>query len=336
MYMFKYVMKRLGLMIMTFSVIMFMCFVLIKLLPITVTVQMGQDANVIIHQLEGRGYIQNAVMDPATQTWSYDRVPIMTQLGIYLKKIFVNGDFGIGVNIPSYRGRPVLGVFLEKIPPTVLINVYATLIGVPIGLGLGILAALKKNKWQDQLINIIIILLISMPSIVMGLIIQYFLCFRAGWFPTTMNSGYEYFTWSMFRSMMPPVLSLCLGSVAGYARFTRAELSEVLTNEFMLLARTKGLTRGQATLRHAMRNSMVVIFPSILSEFIGVLSGSLIIESMFSVPGVGRLYLDSITSLDYDFFMMLSGFYCLVALLGGIVIDISYGFIDPRIRMGAK
>ena len=198
------------------------------------------------------------------------------------------------------------------------------------------LAALKKNQWQDQLINIIIILLISMPSIVMGLIIQYFLCFRAGWFPTTMNSGYEYFTWSMFRSMMPPVLSLCLGSVAGYARFTRAELSEVLTNEFMLLARTKGLTRGQATLRHAMRNSMVVIFPSILSEFIGVLSGSLIIESMFSVPGVGRLYLDSINSLDYDFFMMLSGFYCLVALLGGIVIDISYGFIDPRIRMGAK
>ena len=267
---------------------------------------------------------------------SYERVPIMIQLGNYLKKIFLKGDFGIGVNIPSYRGRAVLDVFVEKIPPTVLINLYSTFIGVPIGLGLGILAALKKNKWQDQLINIFIILLISMPAIVMGLLIQYFLCFRAGLFPTTMNSGYEYFTWSMFRSMMPPVLSLCLGSVAGYARYTRAELSEVLTNEFMLLARTKGLTRGQATLRHAMRNSMVVIFPSILSEFISVLSGSLIIESMFSVPGVGRLYLDSVNSLDYDFFMMLSGFYILVSLLGGIVVDISYGFIDPRIRMGAK
>ncbi len=336
MYMFKYVSKRLGLMIMTFSIIMFICFVLIKLLPIVITVQVGQDANVIVRQLEGRGYIQNAVMDPATQTWNYERVPIMIQLGNYLKKIFVNGDFGIGVNIPSYRGREVVDVFMEKIPPTVLINLYSTCIGVPIGLGLGILAALKKNKWQDQMINVIIILLISMPGIVMGLLIQYFLCFRAGLFPTTMNSGYEYFTWSMFRSMMPPVLSLCLGSVAGYARYTRAELSEVLTNEFMLLARTKGLTRGQATLRHAMRNSMVVIFPFILSEFINVLSGSMIIENMFSVPGVGRLYLDSISSLDYDFFMMLSGFYILVSLLGGIVVDISYGFIDPRIRMGAK
>ena len=140
----------------------------------------------------------------------------------------------------------------------------------------------------------------------------------------------------MFKSMMPATLSLCLGSIAGYARFTRAELTEVLTSEFMLLARTKGLTRGQATVRHALRNSMVPIFPSILSEFVAVLSGSLVIERMFSIPGVGRLYLDSITYMDYDFFMLLSGFYCLVGLAAGIIVDISYGFIDPRIRMGAK
>jgi ABC-type dipeptide/oligopeptide/nickel transport system permease component len=136
--------------------------------------------------------------------------------------------------------------------------------------------------------------------------------------------------------MLPAVFALSLGSIAGYARYTRAELSEVLTGEFMLLARTKGLTKGQAIYRHAMRNSMVVIFPSILSEFISVLSGSLIIESMFSIPGVGGLYLNSINFQDYDFFMLLSGFYTLVGLTAGIVIDISYGFIDPRIRMGAK
>src|SRR5574344_927472 len=151
-----------------------------------------------------------------------------------------------------------------------------------------------------------------------------------------MDSGYDYFTWDMFRSMLPAVLSLCLGSIAGYARYTRAELTEVLTSEFMLLARTKGLTKAQATVRHALRNSMVPIFPSILAEFVSVLSGSLIIEQMFSIPGVGRLYLNSITFQDYDFFMLLSGFYTLVGLVAGIVVDISYGFIDPRIRMGAK
>lgn len=335
MYMFKYVLKRLGLMLMTFCIIMLMCFTLIKLLPIVVTVQIGQDANIIYRQLEARGYITNVVYDSATQLWSYDTVPILKQLGFYLQRIF-QGDFGIGVSMAEYRNQPVWDIFMEKMPPTVLINVYSTLIGVPIGLGLGIFAALKKNKWQDQVISVFIILLISVPSIVLGLIVQYVFCFKLQWFPLTMNSGFNYFTWPMFRSMLPAVFSLCLSSIAGYARFTRAELTEVLTSEFMLLARTKGLTRGQATLRHALRNAMVPIFPMILSEFVLVLSGSLVIERMFSIPGVGRLYLDSITYQDYDFFMLLSGFYTLVGLLAGIVTDISYGFIDPRIRMGAR
>jgi ABC-type dipeptide/oligopeptide/nickel transport system permease component len=336
MYMFKYVLKRLGLKIMTFAIIMIMCFVLIKMLPIVVTVQVGTDANITYMQLEARGYIRNVIYDAATGTYSYENVPVMIQLGYYLQRIFTQGDFGVGVSMASYRNQKVWDVFVEKLPPTVLINLYSSIIGVPIGLGLGILAALKKNKWQDQIISTGVILLISIPSIVLGLIIQYVFCFKLNWFPLTMESGYDYFTWKMFRSMLPAVFSLCLGSIAGYTRYTRAELTEVLTSEFMLLARTKGLTRGQATVRHALRNAMVPIFPMILSEFISVLSGSLIIESMFSIPGVGRLYLDSITYQDYDFFMLLSGFYCLVGLLAGIVVDISYGFIDPRIRMGAK
>ena len=151
-----------------------------------------------------------------------------------------------------------------------------------------------------------------------------------------MNSGYDYFSWSMFKSMIPAVISLSLGSIAGYARGTRAELTEVLTSEFMLLARTKGLTKSQATVRHALRNAMVPIFPSIIGEFISVLSGSLVIEKIYSVPGVGGLYLSSINAQDYDFFMLLSSFYLIVGLAASLVIDLSYGFIDPRIRMGAK
>ena len=106
----------------------------------------------------------------------------------------------------------------------------------------------------------------------------------------------------------------------------------------MLLARTKGLTKAQATIRHAMRNSMVPIFPMILGEFISIMSGSLIIEQMFSIPGVGKLYVNSIQASppDYNFFMLLSAFYTLIGLAAGIVIDISYSIIDPRIRMGAK
>ena len=335
MYMFKYVTKRLALMLFTFFIIFTMCFVLIKLLPIPTNALPGQDPLIVMKTLEGRGWITN-IKEGANGVWTYDRVPIMLQFMTYIKRIVTQGDFGIVTTYGEYLNMNIWQVFVSHLPPTILINIYSTLIGVPIGLGLGILAALKKNKWQDQVINIFIILLISVPSIVLALMIQYVLCFKLGWFPLTMSTSDDYFTWEVFRSMLPAVFALCLGSIAGYARYTRAELSEVLTGEFMLLARTKGLTKSQAIYRHAMRNSMVVIFPSILSEFISVLSGSLIIEKMFGVNGVGGLYLNSITFQDYDFFMLLSGFYTLVSLTAAIVIDISYGFIDPRIRLGAK
>ena len=335
MYMFKYVMKRFGLMLFTFFIIITMCFVLIKLLPIPVNIGAGQDPDIIYGILEGRGWITN-IQKGANGVYTYDRVPILYQLKLYVQRIVLEGDFGVVTTYGEYINRPVWEVFVSHLPPTILINIYSTLFGVPIGLGLGIYAALKKNKWQDQLINIIIILLVSVPSIVLALLIQYVFCFKLGWFPLTMSTSEDYLSWEVFHSVIPAVFALSLGSIAGYARYTRAELSEVLTGEFMLLARTKGLTKGQAIARHAMRNSMVVIFPSILSEFIGVLSGSLIIESMFGINGVGGLYLNSITFQDYDFFMLLSSFYCLVGLTANIVIDISYGFIDPRIRMGAK
>ena len=210
------------------------------------------------------------------------------------------------------------------------------MIGVPIGLGLGIFAALKKNKWQDQVISVFVILLISLPSIVLGLVIQYVFCFKLQWFPFLMAGGSDYFSWEMFRSMIPPVLSLSFGVIAGFTRTTRAELTEVLTSEFMLLARTKGLTRAQATVRHALRNCFVVIVPAIFGEFIGMLGGSLIIEGIFAIPGVGGLTLNAINGLDYNIFMLSTCFYTAVGLAAALVVDISYGFIDPRIRMGSK
>ena len=335
MYMFKYITKRLGLMLFTFLIIFTMCFVLIKILPIPTNVLPGQDPEIVMKILEGRGWITN-IAEGENGVWTYDRVPILVQYFTYAKRIITQGDFGIVTTYGEYLNMDIWKVFTSHLPPTILINIYSSLIGVPIGLGLGIFAALKKNKWQDQLINVVIILLISAPAIVLALMIQYVFCFKLGWFPLTMSTSNDYFTWEVFRSMLPAVFALCLGSIAGYARFTRAELSEVLTGEFMLLARTKGLTKKQAIYRHAMRNSMVVIFPSILSEFIAVLSGSLVIEKMFGINGVGGLYLNSITFQDYDFFMLLSGFYTLVGLTSAIVIDISYGIIDPRIKMGAK
>ncbi|MCM1042762.1 MAG: ABC transporter permease [Corallococcus sp.] len=316
--MVKYILKRIGLMLLTFVVIMTMCFVLIKLLPLPELPQDKAQAAIILEKREAMGYNK----------------PIITQYFIFWKNVIINGDWGVGETM--YKTRPVTEVFNEKLPMTMILNVYSILLSVPIGIGLGIFAALKKNKWQDHVISTGVMIFVSVPSYIYAFLVQYIFCFKLRWLPYVVEAGTDYFSWSMFVSMLAPVMSLSFGVIAGLTRFTRAELTEVLTSEFMLLARTKGLTRGQATVRHALRNAMVPIFPMIIGEFVGILSGSLIIEQIFAIPGVGALYIQSINLLDYNFFMMLSAFYTFIGLAAGILIDLSYGIIDPRIRMGAR
>ncbi|MBQ6172507.1 MAG: ABC transporter permease [Clostridia bacterium] len=318
--MVKYTIKRILLMIFTLFVIMTMCFVLIKLLPLPAVKEMGKDINIILMKREQMGYGK----------------PISVQYALFLKNVITKWDWGVGEQM--YETLSVWNVLMQKLPYTIIVNLYSILIAIPIGLAFGIYAALKKNKWQDHVISTAVMLFISVPSYVYAFLVQYFLCFKAGLFPITIPSSEttSLFSFKMFISMMPAIMSLGFGVVAGLARYTRAELSEVLTGDYMLLARTKGLTKAQATARHAMRNAMVVILPMIIGEFIGIISGSLIIEKIFAIPGVGSLYISSINLRDYNFFMALTFFYTFIGLFSGIVMDISYGFIDPRIRMGAK
>ena len=308
-------------MFLTMFIIMTMSFILVKLLPLPAVRQMGRDVNLVLARREKMGYNK----------------PILVQYYMFLKNIITEWDWGVGEQM--YEGLSVWGVLMQKLPYTVLVNLYSILIAIPLGLCFGIYAALKKNKWQDHLISTLVMVFISVPSYVYAFLIQYFLCFKFGWFPLQLESlgkAGSLFSWRMFSSMIPAVLSLGFGVVAGLTRYTRAELSEVLTGDYMLLARTKGLTKAQAISRHALRNAMVVILPMIIGEFIGILGGSLIIENIFGIPGVGALYITSINVRDYNFFMAMSMFYTFIGLASGIVNDISYGLIDPRIRMGSR
>ena len=316
----KYVIKRVLLMLFTLFIIMTMCFVLIKLLPLPVIKVQGRDANLILMRREMMGYDK----------------PILVQYFLFLKGVFTRWDWGVGEQM--YEAQEVWDVLVSKLPYTMVVNLYSILIAIPIGLAFGIYAALKKNKWQDHLISIAVMIFISVPSYVYSYLIQYIFCYKLKWFPLQIYASTEaaLLSGKMFYSMIPAIMALGFGVIAGLTRYSRAELSEVLTSEFMLLARTKGLTKAQAIARHAMRNAMVVILPMIIGEFIGIIGGSLIIEQMFGIPGVGKLYITSINVRDYNFFMVLTGFYTFIGLLSGIIIDISYGFIDPRIRMGSK
>ena len=322
--MLKYAAQRILLMLVTLFIITLICFVLIRMLPVAVLSDNAQDA------------AKTLAIEARRKALGYGE-PYLVQFGMFLKNVFTKWDWGMSDVL--YYGRDVAEVFGGLLPATMIVNLMSILLSIPIGIALGVWAALKKNKLTDHVISTTTMLAISVPSFVYAFLVQYILCYKLDLFEFQVRAENGLFSPEALLSMIPAVLSLSFGVIAGFTRVTRAELTEVLTSEFMLLARTKGLTKTQATVRHAMKNCMVVILPSVFGEFIGIMSGSLIIEGIFSVPGVGSLYLDSITNAtmpDYPIFMMMTVFYTFVSLLAGVIVDISYGFIDPRIRMGSR
>ena len=316
--MLKYTFQRILYMILVFLIITLMCFVLIRMLP-PVQLPLGDP--------------HAAIVEARREAMGYNK-PYMVQFGIFLRDIVTKFDWGISDKL--FFGQDVVQIFSQRLPATVIVNLYSILFSIPLGIGLGVFAALKKNSWVDYLISTLTMVVISVPPFVYAFIIQYLFSYKWGVLPFLMKSGTDWFSPSMFVSMLPAIMALGFGTIAGFTRTTRAELTEVLTSEFMLLARTKGLTRAQATIRHALRNCFVVVVPAIIGEFIGILGGSFIIERIFSIPGVGRLTIDAITAQDYPIFMLTTCFYTAVGLAANLVVDISYGFIDPRIRMGSK
>lgn len=338
----KYILKRIILMIFTFIIIFVICFALIRLLPLDKSTGAGQDPKIFYMMQEALGRMRLG------EDGNYYRTPILEQLWTFIKNLFAPSQYtdssgniqtvsrwGYSWNI-RWLTSPVQ-ILGEQLPPTIIINIYSSLFSVPLGIATGIYMALKKNKWQDNVLSVVIMLFISVPSFVYAFLVQYIFAYKLGWFPN-MRAEFEgsWFTGKMFVSMVLPVISMSFGSIAGYARYTRAELTEVLTSDFMLLARTKGLSRRQATVRHALRNSMVPIFPMLLGEILAVLSGSIVIENIFAVNGVGSLFLQSIQMKDYDVFQFVAMFYIGIGLVGGLIVDVSYGLVDPRIRMGGK
>ncbi len=191
----KYVLKRIGLMLVTLFIIVTICFVLIKLLPQSIP--------------EGSSASETAAILARWEALGYNE-PILVQYGIYLKNIFTAGDFGTSWYIQKLT--PAAELFIGNLPPTMILSVYSLILSIPLGIALGIFAAIKKNKWQDHAISTGVMLFISVPSYVTAFLVQYLLCFKLGWFPLTILSleeaGGSWFSITMFVSMIPAVLSL--------------------------------------------------------------------------------------------------------------------------------
>lgn len=266
---------------------------------------------------------------------AYEPIPISRQYFAWMKNIATKWDWGLSTRVET--GRPVFDIIKDRIPITIILNILSLIIYIPIGIALGVIAALKKNKPIDNIISIAVMIMISIPSFVVVIVLIMLFGYQLDWVPTIFPAKDADLAIRL-RGLILPVLAMSFGPIAGLTRLTRAELTEVLTSEFLLLARTKGLTRRQAVIRHAMRNSMVPLVPSIIFSFVGILSGSVIIERIYGIPGTGSIYLRALTKNAYDYNLLLcsTAFYTTISLFAVLLVDITYGLIDPRIRMGGK
>ncbi len=313
--MFKYILKRFGAMLLTLFLIMTLSFLVIRLMPMS-----------IFENPETPPEIQKLLM----AEMHLDK-PMTVQYFYFIKGIVTEGEFGTSVKVRP--GMDVFEILSARIPPTVLLNVMSLLISIPLGILFGTLAALKRNKATDNIISFLIVICISVPSFVFASLLQYMLTFKFPLFPTLYDTQAATFAAKM-HSLALPILALALGPIATIARYLRGELIETLSSEYLLLARTKGLTRTQATVRHAFRNSLVPIANTIIPLITGIMGGSLVVEKMFAVPGMGGLLIDSILAGDHFLTVALLIFYSTISLCTILIVDISYGIIDPRIRVG--
>lgn len=314
----NYVLKRIALIFVTAFIIIFLVFVFIKKLPQYHAAVLGVDPEIRIILEEQEGYGK----------------PIVEQFFIWIQNLVKEGGLGRSLKLK----RDITDILAEKIPVSFRLNVFPYFAGIPVGIGLGIWAALKKNKLTDHIISTGVIFFISVPSFVIGTMMQYYVVYIWKLIDTPFVFSETDFAANNLlgiASYLMPMLVLFFGTVASLTRVMRAELTEVLTSEFMLLARTKGLTQRQSTVRHALRNGLVPIAPSLIGGLVSLLSGSLIIERIFRVPGIGGIYLDAFNNFDYSLLMALIMFYTIIGLSATLIVDLSYGVIDPRIRMGA-
>jgi oligopeptide transport system permease protein len=249
--------------------------------------------------------------------------PLWQQYFIYVKNI-VTLDLG---NSMYYRTQSVMRMLKEGFPYSCVIGIEAEIFGLFAGLCFGIFAALNRNGLWDGFTMLIAILGVSVPAFVVASMLQFYLGRVLRWFPvvsTHMNS---------FSATVMPSFALGLGALAGTARMMRTQMLEVLNQDFIRTAKAKGLSRFVVIVRHGIRNAILPIITNLGPNLAAVVTGTFVVEMIFGIPGLGKYYVSSIANQDYPLIMGTTIFYAALLVVLVFVVDIAYGWIDPRIRV---
>lgn len=313
--MLKYIVKRLVLSLFTMMVILSILFLLLEFMP-------GSPFN-------------DEKLTKQQQELLYEKYglnkPVYERYIIYVKNVVLEGDFGQSYTVE--KNVPVSKILKNRMPISIRLGLQALFFGAIFGIILASIAAIYKNSKWDTLTTVFAVIGISVPSYVFAIGLSYFLgyqlpkTFHISLFPLT------YDIYHPFQSSILPTIALSMFVIANVARFMRTELVEVLGSDYIMLAEAKGLKPNKIILKHSLRNALIPVITVLGPLTVGLMTGSLVIERIFGIPGLGDLLVTAISVNDFNVVIAVAFFYSLFYIIMALIIDVLYGIIDPRIRV---
>ncbi|AUS68845.1 ABC transporter permease [Lactococcus lactis] len=303
--MVKYILKRLGLLLLTLFLIVTLTFFMMQVMPGTPF----SNPKLTPDQLE---ILKHA--------YGLDK-PLWQQYFIYVGHMFT-GNFGTSF---IYTNQPVITMIAQRLPVSMQLGTQALILGTVLGALMGKASARRKNGLLDGVFGFLSVLGISVPSFVIGTLILLYLGFNLNLFPI---SG-----WGTFSQTIMPTIALSFAPMAVVTRFVRSEMIESLSSDYILLARAKGLSEKEVVNKHALRNSLIPMLTLIGPMAAGLLTGSVLIEKIFSIPGIGAQFVDSIPAKDFPVIMATTIVYAVILMVFILVTDILTAIVDPRVRL---
>ncbi|MFK3991597.1 ABC transporter permease [Staphylococcus capitis] len=301
----SYFLKRLGYMFVSLFIIISITFFLMKLMP-------GSPFN-------------DAKLSPEQKQILAEKYGLNDPVGVqylnYLKNV-ISGDFG---NSFQYHNQPVWDLISPKLIPSLELGLIAVMIGIVLGSFLGVIAAVKQNTWIDYLATTVSVIAVSVPSFVLAVLLQNVFSVQLRWFPVA--------GWEGLPTIVLPSLSLSAIVMATVSRYIRSEMIEVLNSDYILLAYAKGVPQYKIIFVHALRNALIPVITVIVPMTASIMTGTLTIENIFGVPGLGDQFVRSIATNDFSLIMAITILFSSFFIVSIFVVDILYGIIDPRIRV---
>jgi len=302
---------------------------------------------VVIHLAPGEPTDLQTQMNPQASSELQERLrrqygldqPLYIQYGQWLGRLAVL-DFG-----ESFAGdrRPVIDKIFERLPVTILINLLSIAFILAVSIPLGIISAVRRNSMFDRSTTILVFTGFAMPSFWLALLLMDWFGVRLGLLPISglKSLGYEYLSFSgqildRVSHLILPVFVSAIGGLAGFSRYMRSNMLEVIRQDYILTARAKGLSEHTVIYKHALRNALLPVITILGLSVPGLIGGSVIFETIFAIPGMGKLFFDGVMMRDYPLIMGILVMGAVLTLLGNLLADICYALADPRIRHGQQ